>query len=79
MGIFLIKICCRNTMNLAMVMALELRMPLDHTQNGDLVAEVGMNGYLRKMRQPPNIRKIFVLQHSPFRPFSFPKIKSTRQ
>ena len=66
-------------MNLAMVIALELRMILDHTQNRDLVTEAGMKGYLRKMRQPRNIRKILVLHHSPFRPFSFPETKSTRQ
>ena len=66
-------------MNLAMVMAMKLGMILDHTQNVDLVTEAGMKGFLRKMRHPPNIRNVLVLHHLPFRPFSLPKTKSTRQ
>ena len=66
-------------MNLAMVMSMELRVILDHSQNVDLLTVAGMKGYLRKMRQSPLHKKDLVLHHSPFRPFSFPEAKSTRQ
>lgn len=66
-------------MNLAMVMAMESRIVLDHTQYGDLLTEAGRKEYLRKMRQPPKHKKDLVLHRSPFRPFCFPETKSTRQ